>query len=56
MMAAFGIAVLAQVPVKIARGLTPAVEVMGVVGMLAFAANLFCLILLWRRHVAAKSR
>jgi Co/Zn/Cd efflux system component len=49
-MAAFGIGVLVQVAVKIARGLTPAVEVMGVVGLLAFAANLFCLILLWRRR------
>jgi len=49
-MAAFGIGVLVQVAVKIARGLTPTVEVMGVVGLLAFAANLFCLILLWRRR------
>ena len=49
-MAAFGIGVLVQVAVKAARGLTPAVEVMGVVGLLAFAANLFCLILLWRRR------
>jgi Co/Zn/Cd efflux system component len=49
-MAAFGIGVLVQVAVKIARGLTPAVEVMGIVGLLAFAANLFCLILLWRRR------
>jgi Co/Zn/Cd efflux system component len=49
-MAAFGIGVLVQVAVKAARELTPAVEVMGVVGLLAFAANLFCLILLWRRR------
>ena len=49
-MAAFGIGVLVQVAVKVALGLTPAVEVMGVVGLLAFGANLFCLILLWRRR------
>ena len=36
-MAAFGIGVLVQVAVKIARGLTPVVEVMGIVGLLAFA-------------------
>src|SRR5262245_36904074 len=50
MMAAFGAGVLVQVAVKIARGLTPIVEVMGVVGLLAFAANVFCLVLLWRRR------
>jgi len=49
-MAAFGIGVLVQVAVKIARGLTPTVEVMGAVGLLALAANLFCLLLLWRRR------
>ncbi|MGH7304646.1 MAG: cation transporter [Candidatus Rokuibacteriota bacterium] len=50
LMAAFGVGVLAQVAVKIARGLTPTVEVMGAVGVLAFAANLGCLALLWRRR------
>ena len=49
-MAAFGIGVLVQVAVKIAQGLTPIVEVMSVVGALAFAANLCCLALLWRRR------
>jgi cation diffusion facilitator family transporter len=49
-MAAFGVGVLVQAAVKIARGLTPTVEVMGVVGLLAFAANVFCLVLLWRRR------
>ena len=49
-MAAFGIGVLVQVAVKIARGVTPTVEVMGAVGTLAFAANLLCLLLLWRRR------
>jgi hypothetical protein len=42
-MTAFGIGVLVQVAVKIARGLTPTVEVMGAGGLLAFAANVFCL-------------
>lgn len=50
LMAAFGIGVLVQAAVKIAQGLTPAVEVMSAVGALAFAANLGCLALLWRRR------
>jgi Co/Zn/Cd efflux system component len=49
-MAAFGIGVLVQVAVKVVHGLSPAVDVMGVVGVLAFGANLFCLVLLWRRR------
>jgi len=49
-MAAFGVGVLMQVAVKIAQGLTPTVQVMGAIGVLALAANLFCLILLWRRR------
>lgn len=49
-MAAFGIGVLVQVAVKIAHGLAPTVEVMGGVGVLAFAANVFCLTMLWRRR------
>jgi Co/Zn/Cd efflux system component len=49
-MGAFGIALLVQVAFKIARGVTPTVEVMGLVGTLAFAANLGCLALLWRRR------
>jgi Co/Zn/Cd efflux system component len=49
-MAAFGVGVLVQVAVKIARGIPPTVEVMGTVGALAFAANLLCLGLLWRRR------
>ena len=51
-MAAFGVGVLVQVAVKIAQGLTPTVELMGAVGVLALAANLVCLILLWRRRGA----
>lgn len=49
-MAAFGAGVLIQVAVKIAQGHTPTVEVMSAIGVLALAANLFCLILLWRRR------
>jgi Co/Zn/Cd efflux system component len=49
-MAAFGMGVLIQVAVKIIHGLTPTVEVMGVIGVLALAANLFCLVLLRRRR------
>jgi Co/Zn/Cd efflux system component len=50
LMAAFGVGVLAQAGLKIARGLSPTVEVMGGVGVVALAANLFCLLLLWRRR------
>jgi Co/Zn/Cd efflux system component len=50
LMATFGIGVLVQAAVKIAQGLTPTVEVMSAVGALAFAANLGCLALLWRRR------
>lgn len=49
-MAAFGVGLLVQVALKIAHGLVPTVEVMGLVGTLAFAANLGCLALLWRRR------
>ena len=49
-MAAFGVGLLVQVALKIAQGLAPTVEVMGLVGTLAFAANLGCLALLWRRR------
>jgi Co/Zn/Cd efflux system component len=49
-MATFGILVLVQVAVKIAQGLTPTVELMGAIGLLALTANLVCLVLLWRRR------
>jgi len=49
-MAAFGVGLLVQVALKIAQGLTPTVEVMGAVGVLAFVANLACLAFLWRRR------
>ena len=49
-MAAFCVGLLVQVALKIAHGLTPVVEVMGVVGFMAFAANFVCLVLLWARR------
>ena len=48
-MAAFGVGVLAEVAVKISRGLTPAADLMGGVGVVVLAANVFCLWLLSRR-------
>ena len=49
-MAAFGLGVLAQVIVKVLQGLVPYANVMGIVGVLALAANVFCLLLLWRHR------
>jgi Co/Zn/Cd efflux system component len=49
-MAAFCVGLLVQVALKIAHGLTPVVEVMGVVGFMAFVANVVCLVLLWARR------
>jgi Co/Zn/Cd efflux system component len=49
-MAAFGVGVLVQVAFKVAHGLVPTAEVMGVVGMLALVANAYCLLLLWRHR------
>jgi Co/Zn/Cd efflux system component len=49
-MAVFGIGIVVQVAVKILQDLTPTVEVMGAVGVLALAANLVCLGLLWVRR------
>jgi len=48
-MAVFGVGVLVEVALKVARGIVPAAEVMGGVGTIALAANLFCLYLLFRR-------
>jgi len=49
-MAAFGLGVLAQVIVKVIQGLVPSANVMGAIGVLALAANVFCLLLLWRHR------
>jgi cation diffusion facilitator family transporter len=48
-MAAFGVGVLVEVTVKVSRGLTPAADLMTGVGVVALAANVFCLWLLSRR-------
>jgi len=49
-MAAFGVGVLVQVVVKVMRGVVPSADVMGGVGLVALAANVLCLALLWRRR------
>jgi len=50
LMAAFGVGLLVQVTYKVVSGVVPAADVMGGVGLLALAANVFCLFLLWRRR------
>lgn len=50
MMGAFGIGVLAHVVFKTVYGFVPIAEMMGVVGMMALAANLICLMLLWQHR------
>jgi len=49
-MAAFGVGVLAHVAFKAVHGLLPTAEVMGIVGIMALAANLICLMLLWQHR------
>lgn len=49
MMGAFGIGILGHVVFKTTHGLVPMAEMMGVIGMMALAANLICLMLL-RQH------
>ncbi|GJL55080.1 MAG: hypothetical protein NPIRA02_22120 [Nitrospirales bacterium] len=49
-MAAFGVGVGAHVIFKMAYGLVPTAEMMGVVGFLALIANLACLMLLWQHR------
>jgi Co/Zn/Cd efflux system component len=49
-MAAFGVGVLVQVIVKVLHGIVPSADVMGVIGVLALAANVFCLMLLWQHR------
>ncbi len=49
-MAAFCIGVLSQAIFKALYGIAPTVEVMGVVGVLAFAANVACLWFLWEHR------
>jgi Co/Zn/Cd efflux system component len=47
-MAVFGVGVLVQAALKIARGAVPEADVMGGVGLVALAANAVCLLLVWR--------
>jgi Co/Zn/Cd efflux system component len=49
-MAAFGVGVLVEVVLKITRGVVPAADLMSGVGLVALAANFFCVLLLARRR------
>lgn len=49
-MAVFGFVVLVEVATKLARGLVPRADVMGAIGVVALAANVACLVLLWRHR------
>jgi len=49
-MATFGIGVLVEVAMKVARGEVPSAELMSGVALIALAANVFCLILLSRHR------
>jgi Co/Zn/Cd efflux system component len=49
-MAVFAVGVLVEVILKIVAGVVPTARVMGGVGVLALAANVTCLALLWRRR------
>jgi Co/Zn/Cd efflux system component len=50
LMAVFGAGVLVEVALKLMRGVVPGAELMGAVGLLALAANVLCLTLLWPRR------
>ena len=49
-MLTFGVGLLVEVGLKLARGVVPTVELMSGVGALAMIANAVCLALLWRRR------
>jgi len=49
-MAAFGTGIVIEVMAKLVRGVSPTAEVIGIVGGVALAANLSCLVLLWQRR------
>jgi cation diffusion facilitator family transporter len=49
-MATFGAGVLMQVALKVHRGLVPSAQVMGMISVAALAANILCLLLLWRHR------
>lgn len=49
-MGAFGVGVLAQAALQLAGGAVPAVHTMGAIGALALAANIACLLFLYRHR------
>jgi cation diffusion facilitator family transporter len=49
-MAMFGVGVLVEVSLKIARGLVPTAELMTAIGVVALAANASVLLFLWRHR------
>jgi Co/Zn/Cd efflux system component len=49
-MAAFGVGVLVEVALKIARGVVPTAELMSAIGVVALAANASVLVFLWRHR------
>ena len=49
-MAAFGVGVLVEVCLKIARDVVPAADLMGGAALVALAANVVCWALLWRHR------
>ena len=49
-MAAFAVGIAVEVAFKLARGVTPAFEIMSVVGIVALGANVSVLALLWRHR------
>ncbi len=49
-MLVFGLSVLAEAAYKIARPVMPSVEIMGIIGGLALAANLMCFFMLYRHR------
>src|SRR5215470_5506944 len=49
-MSAFGLAVLAEVTLNVVRGAVPSADVIAGVGVVALAANVFCLALLARHR------
>lgn len=51
-MAVFGVGVFAEILYKLTKGVVPAADVMSLVGLIALAANVFCLVLLSRHRTA----
>lgn len=49
-MAVFGVGVLAEVLYKLTKGVVPASDIMSLAGLIALAANVYCLVLLSRHR------